>query len=96
MADMQRHLARALMRAVGSQSVAVSIIDNGGDPLKVIAETRAALVDGLEGRPRITEQSCPRVVHRDWWTDGDDEDLDCPWCRIAALEGAPAESQQAS
>lgn len=87
MADIQR-LSRALMRAVGSQSVAVSIIDNAPETCPTCAKTRAELVDGLEGRPRIVEQSCPRGLHRGWWADG--TGLPCPWCRIAELEGAPA------
>lgn len=85
----------ALMQAVGSQSVAVSIIDNNpGDPVRVVAEVRAALVRGLDGNPPVRLQMCPRGVHRDWWADG--ENLGCPWCRIAVLEGAAAGVRRAS
>lgn len=84
--DMQ--VRRSLMRAVGSQSVAVAIIDNAAHTCPTCAKTRAALVDGLEDRPLVRLQTCPAGVHRDWWADG--EDLDCPWCRVAELEGAPA------
>ncbi|TDD97579.1 hypothetical protein [Actinomadura rubrisoli] len=89
MSDDQQ-LGRSLMQAVGSASVAVTMIDNaaGGDPWKVLVEVRTALVRGFNGRPLVRPQTCPRGVHRDWWADA--EDLVCPWCRIAALEGNPA------
>lgn len=82
-------LRRALMQACGSASVAVSIIDNGGaDAHVLLAKVRDALMRGFNGAPIIRRQTCPAGVHRDWWADGDT--LDCPWCRIADLEGASA------
>jgi hypothetical protein len=48
----------------------------------------------IAGRDRLFRQTCSRGVHRDWWADTDNgEPVDCPWCRIAVLEGAPAESR---
>lgn len=90
-----QQLARSLMQAVGSASVAVNIIDNvcGNDPWKTLAEVRAELERGFNGHPIIRPQTCPRGVHRDWWADG--EDLGCPWCRIDDLEAVRLEVSEA-
>lgn len=87
-------IRHGLMQAVGSASVSIAIIDNSTDPCPTCAKTRAALVDGFNGRPLVKPQTCPRGIHRDWWADG--TDLDCPWCRIDDLEAARVELSEAS
>lgn len=68
----------SLMRATGAGAVGITIIDQSPNPCPTCAKTRAALVDGFNGRPLVKPQTCPRGIHRDWYADGDD--LDCPWC----------------
>jgi hypothetical protein len=84
----------SLMRTIGAGSVCLAIIDQSPDPCPTCAKTRAALVDGFNGRPLVKPQTCPRGIHRDWWADGDD--LACPWCRIDDLEAARVELSEAS
>jgi len=84
----------SLMKSVGAASVAVTIIDQSPEPCPTCAKTRAAIVDGFNGRPLVKPQTCPRGIHRDWWADGDD--LDCPWCRIDDLEAVRVELSEAS
>lgn len=80
------------VRAVGAASVALHIIDNGGaDPHLVLAKARTALIDGFNGRPRVSLQTCPAGQHEPWWATG--ENLPCPWCRIYALEETVASLQ---
>lgn len=47
--DQVRRLAAALLEARNAASLAVAIIDNGGDAEKRLAEVRAELVRGFDG-----------------------------------------------
>lgn len=89
MAD-ERRLRESVMRAVGAASIAATIIERtfGWKSDPTLVQVHEELVRGVGTEPRYRLQTCAAGVHREWFAEG--EGLECPWCRIAELESAPA------
>lgn len=49
------------------------------------ASDMLAILDRLAALAARTFHTCPRSVHRDWWTDTPGP-LPCPWCQIDARD----------